>query len=534
MPSASKYRAPGVYVEWLDANPQHIEIGRTDVAGFLGIAERGPLHAATKIESVRQFLTAFGDPIAQAYLAYAVEGFFSNGGRTCWIVRVADPHQAAAARLRLMHSGRAPFVLEAASPGSWGNGVLIEAVWGRDQIIALTATEQDRPAQRIELDPVTGQPSTLRAAWQRTLLGVPESALPELRPDVLVNVLLSDDRSLPISPLGRNTRAVPLTGGADGVASLESRHFTGDPDEQNPWGVDALNRVDGVSFVAAPDLMFSADSFAPDVEFKGFSLEVIRNAQIEILSSCMERRDRMAILDLPQVGRGSILDYRSKLPETSFGALYHPWVRVDDPLRIRANVRPIPPSGHVAGMFARTDRLRGVHKPPANEILEGVWDTTELLDAAAHADLNERSVNAIRAVPGRGVLVLGARTLHTDLRWRYVNVRRLFAMIEEALDEQMQWLTFEPNNQRLWREIDRAVRGFLQRLYGAGMLDGATSEEAYFVRCDESTNPPSDIDDGRVTCEMGIQPPYPAEFVVVRIGVTRSGIQIEEKGAQDA
>jgi phage tail sheath protein FI len=175
-----------------------------------------------------------------------------------------------------------------------------------------------------------------------------------------------------------------------------------------------------------------------------------------------------------------------------------------------------------------------VHKPPANEVLEGVFDVRQRIDDAAHGELNDRGVNAIRPIPGRGVLVLGARTLDPDIRWRYVNVRRLFAMIEEALDEQMQWVTFEPNNPRLWREIDRAVRGFLERLYRLGMLDGESSEKAYFVRCDDTTNPPYDTDVGRVRCVIGVQPPYPAEFVVVRIGVTRNGIEVQEKGAQDA
>jgi phage tail sheath protein FI len=540
MPSLSAYRTPGVYVEWLDANAQRLDVGRTDVAGFLGIAERGPLHVATKIESTRQFLTTFGGATAQAYLAYAVEGFFSNGGRTCWVVRVADPDTAAPARIRVSHSGCAPFVLEAASPGRWGDGIHVEAVWGRDRIVALTVTEQDRPAQLIDLDPATGLPIELdrvtgqtkpAASAEKTLLGVLDSELPELTPQRQVNV--RNDLSLPLVSLGPQLRKATLSGGADGVAGLRPKHFTGDPTERHFWGVKALERVDGVSFVAAPDLLFKADPFAPDVEFGGFDPLVVRDAQMEILNSCMMRRDRVAILDLPRIDAGAALEYRGGFPATSFGALYHPWIVVSDPLQIRASVRVIPPSGHVAGMFARTDRARGVHKAPANEVLEGVFDLSEILDDAAHAGLNDGSVNAIRSVPGRGVRVLGARTLDPDVRWRYVNIRRLFAMIEEALDEQMQWLTFEPNNPRLWREIDRALRGFLDRLYGAGMLDGATPEDAYFVRCDESTNPPFATDEGRVTCEMGIQPPYPAEFVVVRIGVTRSGIQVEEKGAQD-
>lgn len=524
------YVTPGVYVEWLDANPQHIELGRTDVAGFVGIAQRGPVQTPVKIESTRQFLTTFGEQIPHGYLAYAVAGFFENGGRTCWVVRVADPTQAVAARVRLFIAGRHPFVLEAASPGVWGNAVVLEAQWGRDRITHVIARTSDQRVQTIELDRIDEVPRPIGV--RTNLLGVADIDLPELVPDLIVRVA-ADNPLVPSQELSALTRSTRLAGGTDGLASVTPDHFTGDPDREGVWGVAALERVDGVSFVAVPDLMAGQDPKTPAVAFRGFDLGRVQDAQIAVINSCMRRRDRMAILDMPPLSREQVLKYKDPWPSTSFAAFYHPWVVVDDPLRLRANVRAIPPSGHVAGMYARTDRRRGVHKPPANELLEGVFDLREMLDDRAHGDLNEGAINAIRAIPGRGVLVLGARTCDADFRWRYVNVRRLFTMIEEALDEQMQWLTFEPNNPRLWREIDRAVRGFLERLYRLGMLDGETSEKAYVVRCDESTNSPWDTEEGRVTCVIGIQPPYPAEFVVVRIGVTRSGIQIEEKGPPD-
>jgi len=523
MALAALPRAPGVYVEWLDSNPQYLEVRRTDVAGFIGIAERGPLHAAIKLESMRQFVTTFGDFTEQAYLAHAVEGFFSNGGRTCWVVRVADPLKASLARLRLELPNGKTVVLESSSAGAWGNGISIEPIWGRDEVVALNVTERDR-SQRINLQAPEEGSSVSLTDPQRTLLGLPASALPELGLGVLVNRLNEENKKtlLPVFVTSK-LREIFLAGGSDGLDSLGATHFTGNPDA-NPtrlWGIDALDRVDGVSFIAAPDLMGI-----------GLAGSEVREAQGAILGRCIARGDRIAILDMPNVERDEALKYRRDLPETSFGALYYPWICVDDPLRIHGTIRAIPPSGHVAGMFARTDRLRGVHKSPANEPLEGVWDLSHRIDAPAHAELNENGVNGILAMPGRGVLVMGARTLDRDPLWRYVNVRRLFAMIEEELDEQMQWLTFEPNNPRLWKEVDRAIRGFLERLYGAGMLDGATSDEAYFVHCDETTNPPSGTDEGRVVCEIGIQPPYPAEFVIVRVGVTRNGTRIEEKVAQ--
>jgi hypothetical protein len=547
MPAPSSYGAPGVYVEWLDANAQQLDVGRTDIAGFIGIAERGPLHSARKIESVRQFVSTFGAHIPQSYLAYAVEGFFANGGRTCWVVRVADPRTAKRARIRLS-AGGAPFVLAANNAGVWGNDIQIESVWSRDGIDSLIASEPDR-TQAItgDLGRVTqiisiaasGQP---RRPTAEATVGLRETDLPELATAPLVE-LAPDDGSLPLVTLSAGTPTARLAGGTDGVASLQPMHFAGDPDRKSsdlPLGMDALAKIDGVSFVAAPDLLFQMDRSALEVEFAGFDAATSRDAQLAMLSSCIARGDRMLLVDLPPVGKRAALESVSNKPRTvaalprdSYAAVYYPWIIVNDPLRTAGTIRAIPPSGHVAGMFARTDRLRGVHKSPANEVLEGVWDVTEQIDDAAHAGLNTASINAIRAIPGRDVRVLGARTLSDDPRWRYVNVRRLFAMIEEALDEQMQWLVFEPNTPRLWREIDRAVRGFLERMFRAGMLDGATSEEAYFVRCDATTNPSFSTDDGRAICELGLQPPYPAEFVIVRIGVTRSGIEIEEKGAQD-
>lgn len=534
------YRTPGVYIEWLDANPQRLELGRSDVAGLVGVCERGPVQTPVKIESERQFLTTFGDRVTYGYLAYAVAGFFQNGGRTCWVVRVADPVTSVRARVRLSVNGRT-YTFEASSPGEWGNNATIAGVWGRDRVIALVVNTPDGRTQTIDLDDLDAPPVPAGDRPLTNLLGVSDDALPELAPEAVVSRVDDDPLALPIEIQAGSGR-IRLAGGADGLASLTPNHFTGDPDRDGVWGVAALERVRDVSFLAVPDLSAGEDLVGRTPGFAPLTFEQIQDAQTAIITSCLRTRDRIAILDVPlplakasrpqDVGRWAIR-YRAGLPNSSCAALYYPWIAVDDPLRLGGAARMIPPSGHVAGMFARVDRLRGVHKPPANEVLEGVFDVRDLIDDAAHGDLNDAGVNAIRAIPGRDILVLGTRTLDTDIRWRYVNVRRLFTTIERSLEQQMQWLTFEPNNPSLWRDIDRALRGLLERLYRAGMLDGRSPDEAFVVRCDESTNPETETDEGRVTCVIGIQPPYPAEFVVVRIGVTRSGIEVEEKGAQD-
>ena len=525
---ATAYQTPGVYVEWLDKSAQQLVVGRTDVAGFVGLAERGPLHTAVKIESDQQFFSTFGGVIRDAYLAYAVTGFFANGGRTCWVVRAANPTGARRAAIRLEVPGRPPVAVEATSEGRWGNAIEIEPRWTADRIAGVVAHVAERPAQRLDFDlPAPPHPDA-----RPNLLRVRDVELPEIQESAIARLVSADSVAGPLVPLSGAPRPLYLRGGADGSGALEIAHLIGDPDSDVRHGAAALDRIDGVSFVAIPDLWAPAPGLAHTV-VRRFGDDQIHDAQVALVNACLRSGDRMALLDLPPAPSDAAIAHRARLPNESVAAVYHPWIAVRDPLEVSGLVRFVPPSGHVAGVVARTDRLRGVHKPPANEVVEGACALHDPLDDAVHGRLNDAAVNALRAVPGRGMLVLGARTLSSDYRWRYINVRRLFTMIEQALDPQMQWAVFEPNNPQLWRHIDRAVRGFLERLYRQGMLDGETSEEAYSVRCDDTTNPPYSTDQGRVTCVIGVQPPYPAEFVVVRIGITRSGIEVEERGAQD-
>ena len=225
----------------------------------------------------------------------------------------------------------------------------------------------------------------------------------------------------------------------------------------------------------------------------------------------------------------------TQFQNTNFAALYYPWILVNDPLRLTGLVRAIPPSGAAAGVYARTDRLYGVHKPPANEVVQGALDVRFAIDDVIHGELNEAGVNAIRSYPGRGIRVYGARTTSSDSEWRYVNVRRLLCMIEKSIDRNSQWIVWEPNSATLRRDIDRSVRSFLEDLFRRGMLDGADSSEAFSVKCDDATTPSEEVDLGRVICRIEVQPPYPAEIVVVVIGVTQQSTEIlKEGGAIDA
>ncbi len=304
-------------------------------------------------------------------------------------------------------------------------------------------------------------------------------------------------------------------------------------------GLSALSEIDEIAIVAAP----------------GYTDATSYEA---VLSHCEDLKDRVAILDAPRdVPDISMLtqvatadqssatdsgDERAQpapLPRaraglapraSSWGTVYFPYIRVVDPNT--GEIVDAPPSGHVAGMWARTDATRGVHKAPANEPLRGAVDLTYRLTSAEQGGLNQAGVNAIRFFSTEGIKVWGARTLSSDPEWRYVNVRRLFAMVEESIVRSTTWIVFEPNDESLWNMIRRDIGSFLERLYRQGALMGRTPEEAFFVKCDAETNPASEIDAGVVTTLVGMAPVKPAEFIVFKVSQHASGATVESEGQQ--
>ena len=528
------YRTPGVYFERRDITPPQIGLPRSDIAGFAGIAMRGPLFEPVKIESWRQFVSRFGDFIPQAYLAYGVYGFFSNGGRTCWISRVA--HQSSA-RSATREFGE--LAVTAKSTGSWGNSIYVEPLLSGYEIVALRLRYPDGTEQFL-----TAPFDSANFAVDN-LFGLTQD---ELDPRTEIQSLVTITKvEVP------TTMPNPgyLTDGSDGLADITPKDFE--------EGFERLDNIPEIGVVASPDIMpklpISLKTKKPPVdcccygsprpvnkppevtEFPPqFSDDQIKDLQLSLAMRAEVQRYRFAILETggdrstPQ----QALRWRNSLPNSRFAGLYYPWIDVEDPLQLTGVVRVVPPSGHIAGIFARSDERKGVHKPPMNEVVEGASDAAFPVDDLDHAELNDNNVNAVRIMPGRGIRLMGARTLQPDILARYVNVRRLLSTIEKALEQSLHWTVFEPNNQQLWREIDRVVRSFLETLFRVGMLDGETSEDAYSVRCDEATNPPEQTQLGLVVCEVGLQPPYPAEFVVVTIGITKDGIQVREGREQNA
>jgi hypothetical protein len=279
--------------------------------------------------------------------------------------------------------------------------------------------------------------------------------------------------------------------------------------------IAALASLNDLDLVATPDAMsLRLSNGNPDVS-------AITQVQRKMLAHCAEQGDRLAILDaLPSRAVDGVLEQRASLTlgqaEPINGALYYPWLSV-------VGGRLAPPCGHVAGVFARADGRVGVFKAPANEELFGVIDLETSIDNSIQDQLNPEGVNCLRAFPGRGIRVWGARTLSRDPNWRYVSVRRLFLTLRRWIDLNMAWAAFEPNETRLWVRIQRELTTYLTKLLSDGALKGATPQQAFFVKCDTETNPPGLREVGQVVTEIGLAPLAPAEFIVVRI-IHRAGV----------
>jgi phage tail sheath protein FI len=250
----------------------------------------------------------------------------------------------------------------------------------------------------------------------------------------------------------------------------------------------------------------------------------LRDVQGKMIAHCENLGDRMAILDAPpDLKPQDVLEWRMNTAgyDSKMAALYWPWIEVMDPITKLPMM--VPPSGHVAGVWARVDGTVGVHKAPANEVIMGTTGLDFQITHAEQGALNQNGINCIRAFSGRGIRIWGARTLSSDPEWRYINVRRLFNYVSESISFGTQWSVFEPNDSQLWMRLRAAVAAFLRRTWSSGALFGATEAEAYYVKCDAETNPPEVIEAGQVVCEVGIAPVKPAEFVIFRLSQFTGG-----------
>jgi phage tail sheath protein FI len=268
----------------------------------------------------------------------------------------------------------------------------------------------------------------------------------------------------------------------------------------------SLEEIDDISIVAAPGSTYGYANDRPDT-----------HSTINHLISHADRmRYRIAVIDSGD--RMSISQVRAMKAQhdSKYAAFYYPWVKITDPVTgLETNM---PPSGFVAGIYARNDIQRAVYKAPANEVVNLAIGFERLVSKGEQEVLNPDGVNCFRFFPGRGYRLWGARTMSSDPEWKYVNLRRYFAFLEHSIDRGTQWAVFEPNGEQLWANVRRTIEDFLFDQWQNGALLGDKPEKAYFVKCDRTTMSQNDLDNGRLVCQIGVAPLRPAEFVIFRIG----------------
>ena len=513
MPS---YLSPGVYVEEVESGSRPIEGVSTSVAAFVGFARQGPFHEATQITNRTQFKGVFGDPLEGSHLASAVAGFFDNGGSICYIVRVGGP----AAGHGEQGAGRQP----AAAPEARLGPYLVRILPNVTGEVSVEVADpevpdgEDPPPDAFTLVVRRGDQIVESHPGLTTKRNEDNAATRVRAQSRLIRLEEPGKSPMPARPAAQTVTltAVPDAEPGTGLPEqVSAGSYIGDPEQRT--GIGGLEAVEEITMVAVPDLMSAYQRNLLDID----SVLAVQHA---LITHCQTMGDRIAILDPPPDLRPQqVRTWRQETAgfDSKYATLYYPWIKVLDPAVGRDVF--VPPCGHVAGVWARNDSTRGVHKAPANEVLRGALAVQTQLTKGEHDQLNPIGVNCVRMFPGRGIRVWGARTLANDQDWRYLNVRRLFNYLEESILDGTQWVVFEPNDEALWARIRRTISAFLVNEWRKGALFGLTPEEAFYVKCDKETNTPESIDAGQVICEVGVAPVKPAEFVVFRLAQLSAG-----------
>jgi phage tail sheath protein FI len=509
------YLSPGVYVEEVEAGSRPIEGVGTAVAAFVGLAASGPFNTPTLVTNWSQFTAAFGDFVEGSYLAHSVYGYFLNGGGACYVVRIGgNGASSPAARAELTATtGTAggasadvgAFRVQALTEGTDGNDISVEiadssAEGATEDAFKVVVKKAGKSEETF--DNVT----TKRGRQNVVTVVNAQSKLVRL-----------EDLGVAAEKVSRGTVALS-GGGAPAPAPLAPDDYVGDSADRTGFG--GLEAIDEVTMVCVPDLMSAYQNRMLD-------LEGVQAVQLAMIAHCELMGDRVAILDPPPgLNAQQIKEWRvDKVGyDSKYASLYWPWVKVFDPMSGTNNF--VPPCGHMAGIWGRNDDTRGVHKAPANEVVRGAISLEINITKNEHDLLNPVGINCIRAFPGRGIRVWGARTLSSDSAWRYLNVRRLFNYLEESILNGTDWVVFEPNDYALWSKIRRTISAFLVNEWRKGALFGMTPAEAFYVKCDGETNPAEGIDSGQVVCEIGVAPVKPAEFVIFRLSQFSGGTSL--------
>lgn len=515
MPS---YLSPGVYMEEVDRGSKPIEAAGTAVAAFIGYTEKASttkngeavslLGKPTLVTNWSQYVAQFGGFVKGAYTPDAVYGYFANGGSICYIVSVktlgvAEPGQGTSAKAEIPASvdkKKPALAFSAKSLGTVGNNVSVEIKTPAAPASAEGADKAIAPTTFNLVIKVEGQPAEMYT--DLSLKGDKSVATEIANKSKLVTVEVVGKDLMPADG------TYQLAGGTVTTKAITIADYQGSAAERK--GLGGLEAIDDVTMICTPDLMSAYEG--GEIDMKG-----VQSVQQAIIDYCELVRYCFAILDCPPgLMPQEMKEWRLSVNyDTTRAALYYPWIEVADQLTGRTKL--MPPSGHMAGVYARTDATRGVHKAPANELVRNCIGLGVNVTKGEHDLLNPIGVNVIRSFPGRGIRIWGARTLSSDASWRYINVRRLFNMVEESIERGTQWVVFEPNDMFLWSRVTRDVSSFLRMVWRSGALFGSSPEQAFYVKCDAETNPPEARDLGQLVVEIGIAPVKPAEFVIFRI-----------------
>lgn len=568
----AEYLSPGVYVEEFDSGPTPMQGVGTSTAGFIGVAEKGPsVGAPILVTGPADFARKFGGYLQESefgeyrFLAHAVNHFFINGGSRAFVMRVAPP-DAKVAKAECAEDKEGAIEISAKSAGKWGNSIVITfepESKSRTQVLEnlgkgkyrlknvagfdvgdVVALESDDETQYGVVTTVAGDLVTFQEPFEGNV--VDKSLLPKITiktcemnmivqcgdtiekyPGISFNTssplfiekaaAKSELISLKAKPI--NGSVVPidaikqvfgieedkekveieLTGGTNGTAAtLTDADFIGkDEGPGARTGIQAFLDNSDVNIMAVPGI-------------------VSANVQLSLVSHCEKLASRFAVLDMPKTAKSTadILQHRD-IVDSDYCAMYHPWLKVFDPLDKKDTY--IPPSGSIIGIYARTDNSRGVHKAPANEVVANCTGLYVNYNVAEQDMLNPKGVNLIRKFPGAGIRVWGARTATSKPLWKYINVRRLFIYLEESIKANTNWVVFEPNDAGLWARVKRTIELFLEGMWRNGAFAGGGPGDSFFVNIGTDTMTKDDIDNGRLICVIGVAPVKPAEFVIFRV-----------------
>ena len=323
-----------------------------------------------------------------------------------------------------------------------------------------------------------------------------------------------DEKAPAVAPAAKAAGVMPPYKAVGGVGESLSLGFSGGSD----GNIGGTKASDYMGSDNGPGKRTGIQAFLENAQVSIMAVPGVTDSdvQLALVAHCENTKSRFAVLDIPLDKKkvGDVLDHRNMF-DTSYAALYHPWLEVFDPLARKSSY--MPPSGAMAGIYARTDTERGVQKAPANEVVRGCTGLSCPYNEGEQDILNPQGVNLIRSFTGRGIRVWGARTASSNPLWKYINVRRLFIFVEESLKANTNWVVFEPNSEALWGRVQRTIELFLSSMWRSGALAGTSPGEAFFVNIGRSTMTQDDIDNGRLICNIGIAPVKPAEFVIFRI-----------------